>query len=360
MKRSLMMGAALAALLAFPALGQVVNPIQRVPALPPPPVSGQVPPPPAVTSVPVTPPAAANIMPMTASPIKPADPAAPPPSKRAVKQALRETEGDYPQMDRPAAGGQIQPAWDVSDHHSGVYPVKLCTDCVYKVRLREFMVTTLVLPDDAVIAGSPDLGDAAGFEVVQKSLNKIAVRPKMAGVDTNLNVYTRSGRVYPFYLRSESYNSVNVPDILVKVTGLETPPPLVAVVDEKVDDGKKKSRPAKAIESLTNAPAAPTDFVRNIPFDPSKLHGWDSYKLWGDSDLKPETVFRDDQFTYIQYGDSWDSKELPTAYVVVDGVDELVNTRVQGNTFIVEAVTGLISLKSGKKFLCVQYTGEKP
>ena len=286
-----------------------------------------------------------------------------PPSRSSIRQSTEQLEGIYPQMDRPAAGGQIQEAWDVSDHHDGVYSVKLCTDCVYKVRLREFMITTLALPDDAVISGSPDLGDAAGFEVAQKSPNKVAVRPKMAGVDTNLNIYTKAGRVYPFYLRSEGYNSINVPDILVKVTGQETPPPLAAYTG--TFDDRKNSAKEKALDGLIGeAKAAQSakggdDFVRNIPFDPAKLHGWDAYKLWGDDELKPDMVFRDEQFTYLQWK-NWDSRELPTAYVVVDGVDELVNTRVQGATFIIEAVNPLISLKSGKKFLCIQYSGATP
>jgi ComB9 competence protein len=70
-------------------------------------------------------------------------------------------------------------------------------------------------------------------------------------------------------------------------------------------------------------------------------------------------VFRDRHFTYLQYGDKWDGTELPTAYVVVDGVDELVNTRVQGASFIIETTAPLISLKLGKKYLCIRYDGEE-
>ena len=225
------------------------------------------------------------------------------------------------------------------------------------------MITTLALPDDAVISGSPDLGDSAGFEVAQKSPNKVAVRPKMAGVDSNLNIYTKAGHVYPFYLRSEGYNSINVPDILVRITGQETPSPLAAYTG--TFDDRKKSPKEKALDGLlgeakaAEASKPANDFVRNIPFDPAKLHGWDSYTLWGDDELKPDIVFRDEQFTYVQWK-NWDSRELPAAWVVIDGVDELVNTRVQGATFIIESVNPLISLKSGKKFLCIKYTGGTP
>ena len=305
-------------------------------------------------------------------------PAVPVPAS-VIKQAESQLNGQFPAMARAGVGGQVQDAWNESAPREGVQSFRLCEDCVYKVRVREFMSTTIMLPEDTEIA-SADLGDSAGFQVKVKAANMIAVRPASYGLDTNLNVYSKSGAVYPFYLRAESFNSKNVPDLVVKIVGREKPPAIegpasdvvspvgkgTAVGDEerrgKEGDAKPKesNKAAAAVEALTNPKPAAGDFVRAVPFDPSKLHGWKDYKLWGDDTLRPETVFRDGQFTYIQYGAKWDALELPTAYVVIDGIDELVNSRVQGTTFIVESVSPLITLKSGQKFLCVQYTGEKP
>ena len=124
-----------------------------------------------------------------------------------------------------------------------------------------------------------------------------------------------------------------------------------------------KSKKLAAIDGLTNTnPGTPDDdFVQKAAFDPNALRGWGHYSLWGNwpEDQKPETVFRDDEFTYIRFGDRWKDIELPTAYVVVDGVDELVNTRVQGQTYIIESTRKLISLKSGQTYLCVKYEGEE-
>ena len=127
-------------------------------------------------------------------------------------------------------------------------------------------------------------------------------------------------------------------------------PKLQAPIDDKVTD---------AVAGLNEtAPGTPDgDFVAEAKFDPNALRGWGQYKLWGDDELEPVTVFRDDQFTYLRFGDKWKDLELPTAYVVVDEYDELVNTRVQGQTFIVESTQKLITLKSGFKFMCIQYTG---
>jgi ComB9 competence protein len=124
--------------------------------------------------------------------------------------------------------------------------------------------------------------------------------------------------------------------------------------------GNKFAAIDTAIAGLSDSnPGTPEgDFVAQSPFDPNALHGWGEYDLWGDETLRPETVFRDDHFTYIRFGKRWKDIELPTASVVVDGIDELVNTRVQGETYIIESTRPLITLKSGKSFLCIEYTGE--
>jgi len=266
------------------------------------------------------------------------------------QQAEFQAEGVFPDMVRPAGGGQVQDAWNDSKPNQGVHVQRMCEDCVYKVRTREFMTTTIVLPEDAVI-NSADPGDNVGFQVAVKAKNKLAIRPTGWGMDTNINVYTKSGAIYPLYVRSETVNSMNVPDLVVKIVGRERPAGIAAFAEEINDE--KKAKPAP----MPNT-ARPKDFVRNVPIDPAKFHGWADYKLWGDDSLKPETVWRDDFFTYIRYGRKWDGMELASGYVTIDGIDELVNTRVEGTVFVVESVAPLITLKIGKKFLCVGYSGE--
>lgn len=317
-------------------------------------------------------------VPQSVAPVAQPEAPAVPVAASVIRQAEQQLQGQFPAMARAGVGGQVQDAWNESAPRDGVQSFRLCEDCVYKVRLREFMATTIILPEDTEVA-TADLGDTAGFQVKVKSANMIAVRPASYGLDTNLNVYSKSGAVYPFYLRAESFNSKNVPDLVVKIIGREKPatidgPAILGNAADAKDSaagdegrrekeatgeaGAKEGDKAAAVEALTNPKPPAGDFVRNVPFDPSKLHGWKGYKLWGEEALRPETVFRDEHFTYIQYGSKWNALELPSAYVVVDGIDELVNSRVQGTTFIVESVAPLITLKSGKQFLCVQYTGD--
>lgn len=191
------------------------------------------------------------------------------------------------------------------------------------------------------------------------------MRPVGQGYDTSLIVYGKSGRVYPFYLRAEGLNSKNVPDLVVKIEGAVTidddlTPPGFALDEPPPPSGAAVGDMAKAVAGLehTNPLTPADDFVAEAPFDPNALRGWGDYTLWGDDALRPETVFRDDHFTYIRFGERWKDIELPTAYVVVDGIDELVNTRVQGQTYIVESTRDLITLKSGKSYLCIKYEGD--
>lgn len=295
----------------------------------------------------------------------PVQPAAPVSAAQAL-QAADQAEGEFGDMAR-IGGGQIQTKWDVSEPRDGVYVVRGCDDCVIKVRVREFMTTTIMLPPDVSIVQA-DLGDKSGFRAEIRTGNTIAVKPTTYGVDTNLNVYTSSGAVFAFYLRAESFNSKNLPDLLVRVTGRDGTDPITnvsGVVPAPI--GGKGATPgtaAGAVHDLTNPKARGGDFVRSVPFDPSKLHGWRDYSLsGGGSDaesLKPVVVYRDEIFTYLQYGEAFDQIELPVAYVTRDGIDELVNTRVQGNTFIVESTSPHITLKNGESYLCVAYTGAKP
>jgi hypothetical protein len=463
-----------------------------------------------------------------------------------VKQAKDQAEGRFGPMIRPRTSGQIQDAWDYAEKSDGVYVTDVCETCTYRVRTREYLVTLIELPAGEEITRI-DVGDPRSWSVNKRDERRIAIRPASYGYDTSMIVYGGSGHVYPFYLRAEGVNSINMPDLLVRLKGsvttkddmtvamlrpqqrmrygsgmqrtalqneagiilpdpvtgqygtveqipldaqgnpvrptgpdgislddtgnayqsrvtgyyqgrpiIETSPtgtpgttrpdlvagrfdsdgnliaplsydgtlPVYADDAGQTGAGSLASKnisgsgatitrtqngtitstgrtytnqPVKSGSGETNAPSNKSsalngdspntsnqndsannkelaaavhdlgdtdpgtpkdDFIADAGFDPNKLRGWGDYDLWGDDELRPVTVFRDDYFTYIRFGDRWKDLELPTAYVVVDGVDELVNTRIQGHTYIIESTQRLISLKSGMKFLCIEYEGD--
>ena len=313
----------------------------------------------------------------------------------AAKDAITQREGEFPELAQPgiqaptfqgafrggvpSGGGMIQHAWNHAPSAAGVADYAVCKRCVYRVRTREMMVTTIILPDGVSIAQA-DLGDPAGFDVEVRSANMLVVRPAGFGADTNLNVYTDAG-VFAFYLRSEGFNSGHVSDLLVRISDpggvIEGMAPAAAVDEDRPGEiSDKATTKAPKVPAASGDAAKPGpvdtdtgvlsrlkprheegDFIERVEFDPGKLHGFDDYTLWGDEAMKPETVFRDEHFTYIQFGRKWTGIELPVAFVVIDRIDEQVNTRVQGRTYIIESVAPLITLKSGTKFICIKFEG---
>lgn len=279
-----------------------------------------------------------------------------------IMQARWQQDGIYGHLERPRSEGQVQDVWDDANDRAGIYTVDACSDCSYKAQVREWMVTTIELPRGEEIE-SVDLGDQKGFQVSQRGKNRLAVRPVGHGYDTNLIVYGKSGALYPIYLRATGFNATSVSDFVVRIQGtVSLPSDDMAVPIKGNADKPQKGLPPGLPTVFTGATPVATpapDFVEDAPFDPSKLRGWGQYRLSGNDDsMEPDTVYRDDRFTYIKYGEKrWTQTELPTAYVVVDGVDELVNTRVMGDVFVVESTRPKITLKSGESYLCITYTG---
>ncbi|SDR45112.1 TrbG/VirB9 family P-type conjugative transfer protein [Pseudovibrio sp. Tun.PSC04-5.I4] len=274
----------------------------------------------------------------------------------ALQQAAAQRRGQFGSMSRTTVPlGQIQKAWDKAGNKSGVHTQVECGTCVYRVRLREFMLTVIQLPEGVKIENA-DVADVSLFDTQVRNDNTLVIKPLAAGVDSSLQVYAEDGQVYSFYLRAETVNSKHIPDLRFKI---EKPHYTRSALIGVAAGGAPS--PLMNMTYPAQVPATepvPGDYVKKANIDPSKLRGWGDYKLWGSDDsLKPEMVLRDDHFTYIFYGDKFNSLELPTAYVVVDGIDELVNTRRSGSTYIVESTNKLVTLKSGQSFMCIEYKG---
>ncbi len=271
-----------------------------------------------------------------------------------VRQAKQHAEGNFAPVARTTIGGQIQEAWTKAGGTAGFITMQYCATCTYKVVTREHMVTMIEVPDGEIIVQA-DNGDTSAFQIENRGSSRIAVKPIGYGVDSNLILYGKSGAVYPVYVRAESFNSRNITDFVVKIDGTI---PTVGIGPDLVYSPDRDLPTMGPVPTIAVTPA-PNDFISAAVFDPDKLHGWGDYTIWGEGEnseaLKPETVYRDEYFTYIKFGDKWPQTELPTAYVVIDGIDELVNTRLSGRTFIVESIQNLITLKLGESFICIKY-----
>jgi hypothetical protein len=163
-------------------------------------------------------------------------PPPPPPSAKDVIDSVsvnpdveEEAKGRYPAMQREESLplGQIQRAWDKAPPNQGIYNVEFSPDRVTKIRVRQFMPVTIVFPEWETLSSDPEAGDNFVFAAQRAGTNKLIIRAKFVGADATITVIGDSGTVYPFYVRAEGPNSVNIPDVVVY---LHAAPPGAGVV----------------------------------------------------------------------------------------------------------------------------------
>jgi ComB9 competence protein len=303
-------------------------------------------------------------------------PPPPPPSAGDVINSVEgnpdveaQMKGKYPAMHREEVLplGQIQHAWDKADPKAGVYHANFSPDSVMRVRVREFIATTIVFPAWEGFTAEPLLGDSFAFEASWVAPNKLGLRAKLIGSDTTLTVFGDSGNVYAFYVRAEGIKSENVSDVVVYVHAQMPLAVLAKAMRENAapaDDAKARLTEAVAssVKSKAERDREATgeknpDFVKGIAFDPNKMQF--DFSMSGDKSISPSRVFTDGVFTWFDFGDRWDRSDLPAVYRVIDGVDTPVNTRIKGNMLIAEA-SGAFTLRNGQRTVCVRPEGFEP
>jgi ComB9 competence protein len=295
----------------------------------------------------------------------------------AADQAAIEAqlEGQFGAMAREPSLplGAIQEAWSRADTKAGTYQVTYSPDEVIRVRVREKMPVTIVLPEWETATAITN-GDTYVFSYNQVAKNMIVVEALHVGADATLTAIGASGRVYPFYLRAEGFKSTNVPDIVVYVQAgspsgsVQMTPfqPAQAVgtggIVQASAHGLVEAPAADSEPAKPGKPAGPEgtglqdpDFLEHI--DPGKLQF--GFTMSGDKTIAPDRVFSDGVFTYFDWGDRWEETDLPAIYRVVDGVDTPQNVRYRDGKAIVEA-TGAFTLRNGQRTVCVRPVGWEP
>jgi ComB9 competence protein len=268
-----------------------------------------------------------------------------------------QVKGDYPAMDRQESLplGAIQHAWDRAGDMAGVYTTIYNPHKVIRLRIREFMTTSVILPQWEVIE-STVCGDKSAFHVqVMKSQPHILLIEPGAfiGTDTTLTAFGKSGNVYVFYLRGEGYNSKNVSDVAVYIRARQ----VYQTGDGKIYQAKQPSHSSKSSQTdPTVLNDKIPDYLEEVTFDPSKLNF--DFSMAGDSDIAPERVYSDGILTWFGYGAKLKTTTLPTIYNVVDGIDTPINVNREGNKLVAQAA-GSFTLRSGQKVTCV-YPSKKP
>lgn len=289
-----------------------------------------------------------------------------------------------------------------------------------KVRLRYAMTTTFIFDGDTIAYVS--LGDSSFFEVLAPKKegydlsNILIIKPLLIGVDTNLTVIGKSGKIYTFYLFSTHFTNSRNPVLTVfisddrKIGKIDIIPPevkkeeklkklqeleainkqLIQSSNEKIDttpiqiskvlknstnnnedkinEGKSVDYASKEIDDGKFIKIG--DESNHLFIDKSKIkkHYYQSprkkrmwWSLWlykkpykQAQDLKAIDIFDDGKYTYFKYDREKALSKFPYPYKVVDGYDNPINSRVVGNYIIAEDVNPKWTLRLGEEYVCVQ------
>lgn len=235
-----------------------------------------------------------------------------------------------PATKAPFSVGATQKGWEQADLTKRVREVYWTPNQVMHLMVRDFMSTTIKLPEWEIIVYY-EVGEEGNFIAKKVCANIITLRAVYGGCDTNLTVVGKTGNVYTFYVRSLSFQDKTLPDLIYYVT---------------TSFGKDN----KDIRKITLEDISSLESTDDIPFNPSKLNF--NYFMSGDMKVAPQTIYDDGIFTWLDYGKRWNKEDLPTVYHIKDEVESPVNTRIEGTKIVIEA-TGDFVLKSGEKRVCI-------
>lgn len=256
-------------------------------------------------------------------------------------------------LEQPIDLKKVQKAFQKSAAEANTKHHSYGKDKTYKIRLREYMTTTIVLPDSEGIF-SYALGDSHNFSfslVESEQKNIFTISATYPGADSNLIVFGKSGNIYSFYLFVDSVEAKLVPDLVIYIKD----PILEVKAEQKKIEQEKKKKEAEAQakaeqEKKLKQEQANYDYLKEIPKPEQKNYNY--YIKSGDKTLAPATIYDDHYFTFFCFRDLNKTK-LPVVYEVIDRYDTPVNSRIKNNCIIVESTNNKWTLRRGEAHLCV-------
>ena len=305
-----------------------------------------------------------------------------------MMDAIAQTNGEFDSvnMNYMHSLGMQQKAWNDPLSHMGEGQSKpgyskytWTPDVILPIRLREGMMTLINLPTweliEKVHIGSPE---SFGGEIAAPNSLLVYADPSYLGVDSNMIIFGRSGNRYVFYLRSETYNTEkitqSVVDVLVgpRYTPVEYGGKLgnfngaTTTAGSGTMAGSGSPTWASSRGSgqnpqigLNTASTGPKDWLKNIPVDPESFHfDIDMYlPNPADVDIAPDNVWRDNIFTYIDFGPkALTMTQRPIVNLIVQDTEVPVGFRTSGpnsRLIVVEGIGDMV-LRNGQKIICLK------
>ncbi|MFT2622926.1 TrbG/VirB9 family P-type conjugative transfer protein [Helicobacter pylori] len=244
----------------------------------------------------------------------------------------------------------------------------------YKIRLRYAMATLLFFSkpiSDFV------LGDKVGFDakILESNDRILLIKPLQIGVDSNISVIDNEGKIFSFYVFSTTFTSSKHPNLQVfiedknyysnafmklqnKENTLEKAP---TDNNKPLKEEKEETKEEETITIGDNTNAmkiVKKDIQKGYRALKSSQRKWYCLGICSKKSklsLMPEEIFNDKQFTYFKFDKKLALSKFPVIYKVVDGYDNLVNTRIVGDYIIAEDVSAKWTLRLGKDYLCIRF-----
>lgn len=301
-------------------------------------------------------------------------------ARESMDAAIEQSNGQYSEMDMPFWSlGMQQKAWNKPMEHLGEGQSKpgysryyWTPDLVLPLRIREGMHTLINFPSWELIE-NVFVGNESAFgaqKVAPNALMIFAASVDLVGMDTNMIVFGRSGNRYVFYLRSETFNTDritnSVVDIIVKDSNFvpdasgSTPASTGANVSGGgfmggmgVGAGGAAAGGKKTTKNVTE------DWLADLEVDPEKLRFDIDVFIPNPADMEiaPERVWRDEIFTYIDFGPkALTMTERPIVNLLSQGSEVPIGFRTRGpngRLMVVEGIGDMV-LRNGRRLLCLK------
>ncbi len=295
----------------------------------------------------------------------------------ADKQA-GQSAGNYQPMNMGYAGfnalGMTQSAWldplqNLGEGQSKpAYSKYYWTpDLVLPIRVREGMMTLINFPEWELIE-DVYIGDNSTFDGQISGPNAVLLYPRKGanvGVDTNLIIFGRSGNKYVFYMKSESYNTERLTNSIIDIEVIQDGEGGVAGASKSSGGHVSKSGSgfgkagANSADSTFTKRFRKDDWMKEIPVSPDEFRFDIEIYVPNPEDviIAPERVWRDDIFTYIDFGErAINMVQRPIVTLIVERSEVPVGFRTagpNGRMIIVEGVGDMV-LKNGKRIVCLK------
>ena len=186
---------------------------------------------------------------------------------------------------------------------------------------------------------SISMGDTTSWQIVPAG-NRIFIKPMEHEATTNMTLITNK-RTYFFELYAEETMDIRDPGMVFNVKFLYP--------DEEEEDNIRN------FASTGGGSGSGPDLSH-----PEKLNF--NYAISGHEEIAPIEIFDNGEFTYLQFRDK--NNEIPAIFAVDEDLREsMVNFKLDpnnSNRVIIEQVFHKLTLRAGKKIVCVFNEAFKP